>query len=142
QATNLARQMVTRWGMSEALGPVALAGKENPYLSGDGYGMSASKPFSESTAQLIDTEVKRILDECYKEALDLLREHRDALERLVNALLEQDTLDEQEILSVSGLPRAPRLETLPIPSRADNVPAAAMRAPGDLPSPGAGREKA
>lgn len=129
QATNLARQMVTRWGMSEKLGPVALAGRDNPYLSTDAYGMGASKPFSEATAQLVDAEVKRILDECYQEALELLRQHHDALERLVRTLLEQETLDEQEILRVTGLPRAPRLETMPVPAAergAGPVSAAAM----------------
>jgi cell division protease FtsH len=116
QATNLTRQMVTRWGMSEALGPVTLSGRENPYLMGDAYGMSATKPFSEATAQLVDAEVRRILDECYAEAVRLLRQYRTALEQLADALLEQDTLDEQEILRVTGLPRAPRLESLPLPS--------------------------
>ncbi len=146
QATNLARQMVTRWGMSEALGPVALAGRDNPYLSGDAYGMGASKPFSESTAQLVDAEVRRILDECYERALQLLRQYRDALERLVQALLDQDTLDEQDILRVTGLPRAPRLETLPIPAGATggtlgNVPAAAMTAATESGPPSSARRE-
>lgn len=136
QATNLARQMVTRWGMSEALGPVALAGRENPYLNSDVYGAGASKSYSELTGQLIDKETKRILDECYQEALGLIRQHRDALERLAEALLETETLDEEEILSVTGLPPAPRLETLPIPAATGDsysvpMPVAAMTTPGE-----------
>jgi cell division protease FtsH len=122
QATNLARQMVTRWGMSEALGPVTLSTRDSGFLgTPEAYGMSASKPYSEATAQLVDAEVRRILDECYDEAVKLLREHRGQLEALAEALLERETLDEQEILRVTGLKRAPRLETLPIPSaRATN----------------------
>ena len=131
QATNLARQMVTRWGMSEALGPVALAGRENPYLAGDTYGLGASRPFSESTAQLVDAEVRRILDECYDHALHLLRQHQDALQRLVQALLEKDTLDEQEILRVTGLTRAPGPETLPIHSVREQPSAPVAAAAGD-----------
>src|SRR3712207_5156486 len=107
--------MVTRWGMSEALGPVTLAPRENQFLPGqDGFGIAGpSKALSEATGQLVDGEVRRILDECYGEAVRLLRERRRELEVLAKALLEHETLDEQEILRITGLPRAPRLETLP-----------------------------
>jgi cell division protease FtsH len=118
QATNLVRQMVTRWGMSEALGPVSLAPRENTFLGGqDGFGAGPSSALSEATRQLVDSEVRRILDECYDEAVERLRERRGALDALARALLEHETLDEAEILRVTGLPRAPRLETLPVPAR-------------------------
>jgi cell division protease FtsH len=110
QATNLARRMVTRWGMSEKLGMVQLAPRENRFLGGSG-GFEGPKPFSEVTAQLIDSEVVRIIAESHEEARRLLTNHRGALDVLANALLTRETLDEQEILSVTGLPPAPALET-------------------------------
>ena len=121
QATDLARQMVTRWGMSPKLGPVTLAPRDDPFLGGRaGLGFGDSKPYSEATAQEIDEEVQRILLECYDDGLRLLRDHRAQLEQLARALLDKETLDEQEILSVTGLPPAPRSPQLPVP-----VPAAA-----------------
>jgi cell division protease FtsH len=120
QATNLSRQMITRWGMSEALGPVTLAPRDNQFLPGQkGFGMGGGRDLSEATNQLVDGEVRRILDECYDDAVRLLQEHRQQLEALAKALLDRETLDEQEILTVTGLPRAPRLETLPIPAGRD-----------------------
>ena len=102
QATGIARRMVTRWGMSDALGMVELAGRENPYLS-SGYGALPSKPISEHTAQLIDGEVRRIIQEAHAEATRLLNAHRAQLDALANALLDRETLDEQQIKEVTGL---------------------------------------
>jgi len=116
QATGLARNMVTRWGMSDALGMVQLAPRENPYLGGGATGFVGEKPFSEETARLIDLEVQRIINESHKEALRLLRMHRKALDALVRALLERETLDEKEILAVTGLPPAPELESRLMPA--------------------------
>jgi cell division protease FtsH len=116
QATALARRMVTRWGMSERLGLVQLAPRENPYLSGPG-GYGGAKPFSEETAQAIDTEVRRIIGESHDEAKRLLSMHRKQLDALAEALLARETLNEQEILEVTGLPPAPALQTgiMPLP---------------------------
>jgi cell division protease FtsH len=109
QATDMARQMVTRWGMSDRLGPVTLAPREDPFLGRDPFaGFGGSKPYSESTAKLIDEEVERILNECYAEGVRLLQEHRPELDRLAKALLEKETLDEQEIIAVTGIQPAPR----------------------------------
>jgi cell division protease FtsH len=105
QATNLARQMVTRWGMSDRVGPMSLGGQENPYLAGD----VAGKPYSEAFAQLVDTEVQRILRENYAAAVRLLEENRQALDALADALIEHETLDREEILSVTGLGRTPQV---------------------------------
>lgn len=110
QATELARNMVTRWGMSEQLGMVQLAPRENPYL-GTTYGYDGARPFSEETAEAIDAEVRRIIGECHDEARRLLTEHRRELDALAKALLERETLDEEAILQVTGLPPAPALET-------------------------------
>jgi len=113
QATQLARNMVTRWGMSDAVGMVQLAPAHNPYLGGPA-GFMGEKPFSEDTGNLIDAEVQRIINECHEEAKRLLREHRAALDALVAALLKQETVSEQEILQATGLPPAPLLEGRPM----------------------------
>jgi cell division protease FtsH len=110
QATDLARRMVTRWGMSEQLGMVQLAPRENPYLSGAN-DYTGARPFSEATAAAIDAEVHKIISESYDEARRLLSAHRQQLDALVEALLVRETLNEQEILEVTGLPPAPALET-------------------------------
>jgi len=108
QATSLARNMVTRWGMSDELGMVQLAPRENQYLGG-AYG--ASKPFSDETARVIDAEVLKIIHGSHDQALRLLREHRQQLDALVQALLQHETLNEKEILAVTGLAPAPALES-------------------------------
>ena len=112
QATQLARSMVARWGMSDKIGMVQLAARDNPYLGG-GAGFGA-KPFSEETARLMDAEVHRIIDECHAEAKRLLTLHRDRLDALVQALVTRETLDERQILEVTGLPPAPALEGAPL----------------------------
>jgi cell division protease FtsH len=132
QATGLARQMVTRWGMSERLGLVQLAPRENPYLSGPG-GYGGTRPFSDDTAEAIDAEVLKIINESHEEAKRLLTAHRKQLDALAETLVARETLNEQEILEVTGLPPAPPLETGMLPatnggsgspasSREDSVP--------------------
>jgi cell division protease FtsH len=102
--------------MSEGLGLVQLAPRENPYLSGLG-GYGGERPFSEETAKRIDAEVLKIIDESHEEAKRLLSAHRKQLDALAEALVEREALDEQEILKATRLPRAPALETgkLPVP---------------------------
>jgi len=119
QATGLARRMVTRWGMSDRLGLVQLAPRENPYLNGPG-GYGGSKPFSDETAEVIDSEVLRIINESHEEAKRLLTAHRQNLDALAQALVARETLNEQEILEVTGLPRAPALETGMLPGHGTN----------------------
>jgi len=112
QATNLARNMVTRWGMSDKVGTVSLGPRQNPFLPGmENY--PGTKPFSEDTARLIDAEVRGIINESMSQARKLLIAHRKALDALVQALLEHETLDEQQILQVTGLPPAPPLQAAP-----------------------------
>jgi cell division protease FtsH len=108
QATMIARNMVTRWGMSDKLGLVELTPRQNPYLSNGGF--SGSNPFSEETSKIIDEEVLRILKQAHEEALNLLKKYRKELDALASALMKQETLDEHEILKVTGLPPAPPLE--------------------------------
>jgi cell division protease FtsH len=100
KATQLARRMVTHWGMSEKLGPVAFRdGEEHPFL---GKEMAEPRRFSEHTAQLIDEEVVRILREASERARKLLSRHRDKLDALARALEKEETLDEEEIEALIG----------------------------------------
>lgn len=103
QATNIARGMVTRWGMSERLGMILLGPKSNPYLNNQPGANGSAKPFSEHTARVIDDEVLRIIGECHEEARRLLQQHRRQLDALAEALLQNETLNEREILDVTGL---------------------------------------
>jgi cell division protease FtsH len=96
--------------MSDRLGLVQLAPRENPYLSGSP-GFVGAKPFSEETAQAIDAEVLKIINQSHEEAKRLLTAHRKQLNALAEALLSRETLNEQEILDVTGLPPAPALDT-------------------------------
>jgi cell division protease FtsH len=116
QATDLARRMVMRWGMSERVGLVQLAPRENPYLNRF-VPSGGDRPYSEATAEAIDAEVSRITADSYEEARHLLTAHRSELDKLAHALLERETLDEREILEVTGLPPAPALGNgmLPVP---------------------------
>jgi len=116
--------MVTRWGMSEKLGPVALAQREDSFLDpaeGEAGTPGGWRPHSEETARLIDAELRRVLDECYADALRLLRQRRHELDALATALLEHESLDEREILQVTGLRPEPRSGVLQLP-----VPVAAF----------------
>jgi cell division protease FtsH len=97
QVTMIAHEMVVAWGMSPKIGPLAF--RED----GQGNGLGLTRPYSEATAREVDTEVKRIADECFAEAMRLLTEHRAKLEDLTRALLKDDSLGEEQILSVTGL---------------------------------------
>jgi cell division protease FtsH len=114
QATDLARRMVTRWGMSDRVGMVQLTPRENPYLAGPG-GYGGVRPFSESTAAAIDAEVRKIIGDSHDEAKRLLIAHRKQLDALATALLSRESLSEQEVLEVTGLPPAPALATGMLP---------------------------
>ena len=97
-ATNLARDMVTRWGMSDALGPLQYAeADEEVFL---GYSVNRQKNMSNETAQLIDKEIRRVVEQGYERAKTLLAKHRKDLETLAKALLEYETLSGDEIKTV------------------------------------------
>ena len=98
QITKIARQMVGRWGMSKAVGLVSVlpAQDEPQYFPGADGGPS------EATRELVDAEVRRIVDDCYAAALERLRENRDRLEALAQALLERETLDERDAYAAAG----------------------------------------
>jgi cell division protease FtsH len=96
--TQVARGMVGRWGMSDAVGPIAVTdGRQNgPLLPG-------SVPASEPTQELVDQEVRRIVEESERAVIQILEEHREQLDALANALLERETLDQQEAYEVAGV---------------------------------------
>jgi cell division protease FtsH len=121
QATQLVRNMVTRWGMSDELGMVQLAPRTNPFL-GAVQGYEGPRVFSEETARRIDEEVRRIISECHQEARRLLTEHRIELDDLAQALLARETLDEEDILAVTGLTRARPLESAKVTGSSGLVP--------------------
>ncbi|MGH3059828.1 MAG: hypothetical protein ACRDNA_00250, partial [Gaiellaceae bacterium] len=107
QVTRIARQMVGRWGMSDAVGKVSVLPRpdEEPMLfAGAGHA-------SDRTLELVDAEVRRIVDECYEEALEQLRENRERLDTLADALVEHETLDEADIYRIAGIER--RRDLLP-----------------------------
>jgi cell division protease FtsH len=113
QATDLARQMVTRWGMSARLGPVTLAPRDGTMSGGDfgsggGFGLGG-KPYGAATADAIDAEVQRLLEEASTEAGRLLGVHRRELDALAAALLEHESLDESGIRRATGLLAVPDL---------------------------------
>jgi cell division protease FtsH len=100
RATAVARRMVTAWGMSERLGPVNYqTAEEHPFL---GKEFHEQRQFSEHTAQAIDEEVARILHSAADQAYDLLKQHRQQLDKLAKALEDQEELDESEIEALLG----------------------------------------
>ena len=102
KATQLARRMVTHWGMSERLGPVAYRdGEDHPFL---GREMAEPRRFSEHTAQVIDEEVSRLLRDAADKATSLLAQQREKLETLAKKLEETETLDDVEIEKLIGPP--------------------------------------
>jgi cell division protease FtsH len=102
QLTRIARHMVGRWGMSPAIGPIAVIPLDgfNPLLPG-------VSETSESTQRLVDEEVRRIVDAAHTQVLELLRKNRGHLDSLVAALLKHETLDEADAYAAAGLPRNP-----------------------------------
>ncbi|MFQ5689920.1 MAG: ATP-dependent zinc metalloprotease FtsH [Gemmatimonadota bacterium] len=95
RATALARRMVTQFGMSPAIGPMTVGDREQEIFLGRD--ISHRREVSEKTAELVDEEVKRILDEAYEVTREVLQKNRDLLERVAQALLERETLDADDI---------------------------------------------
>jgi cell division protease FtsH len=123
QVSSIARQMVGRWGMSDAIGPRTVLpppGQESPL------GLDGVAP---ATKELVDTEVRKIVDDCYAEAQSMLREHREQLARLAHKLLERETLDEDDAYAAAGISR-------------ETAPGAVARGevPGRAPAPGLPRD--
>jgi cell division protease FtsH len=108
QATEIARRMVCEWGMSKSLGPVAYGQKEEPIFLGKE--IARHKDYSDETAQLIDKELRSIVESGLKQAKALLIEHRDHLELLATTLVEKETLDDAQIRELLGFPARKKME--------------------------------
>jgi len=102
QATEIARRMVCEWGMSQSLGPIAYGQKEEPIFLGKE--IARHKDYSDETAQLIDKEVRGIVELGLKQATELLTEHKDQLDLLASTLREKETLDDSQIRELLGFP--------------------------------------
>ncbi|SFQ02336.1 membrane protease FtsH catalytic subunit [Ectopseudomonas toyotomiensis] len=109
RATQLAKNMVTKWGLSEKLGPLMYAEEEGEVFLGRSMGSQASNVSGE-TAKQIDEEVRRIIDECYATAKKLLVENRDKLDAMAEALMKYETIDAEQIDDIMNgrEPREPR----------------------------------
>jgi len=103
QLTEIARQMVGRWGMSDAIGPIAVIPRD-----GSGPLLPGVAEVSPETQKLVDQEVRRVVEAAHHDALSLLRENRDKLDSLAHALLEHETLDEDDAYAAAGVERGKR----------------------------------
>jgi cell division protease FtsH len=132
RATALARKMVCEWGMSEAMGPLTFGKREEQIFLGRE--LSTHRDFSERTAQAIDDEVRRLVNDAHQSARRILTENLDKLHAMAEALLTEETLDTEAVQAiVNGEPRPVRNNSRP----ADEQPAAAMGpAPTDSESGG------
>jgi len=107
RATALARRMVTQFGMSELIGPLAVGDKEQEIFLGREF--AQRREISERTAQMVDDEVKRLIDEAYARATEILTANRELLDRIAAALLERETIDRDDLdRLVKDLPLPPR----------------------------------
>jgi len=117
KATGLARSMVTEWGMTKALGPMAYGEKDDVMFQ---FGPSQkNKDYSEQTAREIDKEVRRIIDAQYTRARKIVEENVDKLDAIAEALLERETLDREEIAAVMGGNELPERKRVVIPTYAE-----------------------
>ncbi len=108
QATRLARNMVTKWGLSEKLGPLKYDEDDAEVFLGMSAG-TKTKAISADTARLIDEEVRRIIDQCYNQAENILKTNEDKLHTMADALMEYETLSSDQIddIMAGAKPRAP-----------------------------------
>ena len=112
QSTELARKMVTEFGMSDKLGPLSLGKRHGPVFLGRD--LVESRNYSEEIAYEIDKEIRRIIDECYEQARRGILANRDALERTAKALLERESLEAEQIEQLyRGLPLLPEPQAAP-----------------------------
>jgi cell division protease FtsH len=120
-ATMLARYMVTKWGMSEKLGPIDFSDDNEPTTLAKE--LSGAKPYSEATAVTIDAEIRRIIGECMERAQTLVNEHKAQTEAIAKALLQYETLDAEDVeLIMQGKDLGPRKQMVYNPVDGDHKP--------------------
>jgi len=124
RATDLARRMVTQWGMSDVLGPMVYGEEEGEIFLGRS--VTTHKNMSEASLQTVDAEIRRIIDEQYALARHLLEENRDKVEAMTAALLEWETIDADQINDImeGKPPRPPKPSSAPPKPAGDNTPGA------------------
>jgi cell division protease FtsH len=122
RVTQIARQMVTRWGMSERMGTISFSERQSPFAGGGDTG--APTDYSEETAELIDDEVDRIVRACYAQTLELMEAHRPTLDLIAQELRRKETIDANDLAAIlketdvmppahTGSPRTSPLRTPP-----------------------------
>jgi cell division protease FtsH len=128
RATDLARSMVTRWGMSDELGPMVYGENEGEVFLGRS--VTVHKNVSETTMQKVDAEIRRIVDQQYQLARKLITDNRDKVEAMAMALLEWETLDADQISDIMDgrPPRPPKPAAPPQPPQKDSTPSATATA--------------
>src|SRR5262245_58978542 len=132
RATELARNMVTRWGMSESMGPMVYGENEGEVFLGRSVTMH--KNVSETTMQQVDAEIRRIVDQQYQLARRLIEENRDKVEAMAKALLEWETPDAEQIGDImEGRPPRPPKPATPPASQTKDTPPPTAAAPATPP---------
>jgi cell division protease FtsH len=142
RCTEMARRMVCEFGMSPNLGPLTLGRRHGPVFLGRDF--HEDRNYSEEVAAKIDVEIRNIVDSCYDNAMRTLTENREVLDRIVNVLLEKETIGAEELdRLVNGEPEPPSLTpseppapTAPSPVANDGGEKEKMRAPGGGLQPG------
>ncbi|MEZ5627650.1 MAG: ATP-dependent zinc metalloprotease FtsH [Rhodocyclaceae bacterium] len=129
RATDMARRMVTQWGMSDVLGPMVYGEEDGEIFLGRQ--VTTHKNVSESTMQKVDAEIRRILDQQYALARNLIETNADKVEAMTQALLEWETLDAEQLDDIMDgrAPRPPKPTTMPPTRPGDDSPGAAPNAP-------------
>ncbi|MGH8728988.1 MAG: ATP-dependent zinc metalloprotease FtsH, partial [Burkholderiales bacterium] len=122
RATEMARRMVTQWGMSDELGPMIYGENEGEVFLGRS--ITTHKNVSEATLQKVDAEIRRIVDEQYKLARRLIEENRDKIDIMAKSLLEWETIDADQINDImeGKAPRPPKPAQPPAPISQDKTP--------------------
>ncbi len=128
RATDMARRMVTQWGMTESMGPMVYGENEGEVFLGRS--VTTHKNVSEATMQKVDDEIRRIIDQQYALARKLIEDNRDKVEVMAKALLEWETLDADQISDImeGRPPRAPKPTQAPSPAPQEPPPSAAATA--------------
>jgi cell division protease FtsH len=124
RATDLARRMVTQWGMSDNLGPMVYGEEEGEIFLGRQ--VTTHRNVSETTMQKVDAEIRRIIDQQYALARKLIEENKDKIEAMTQALLEWETLDSEQLddIMAGRPPRPPKQVSTPPPRPKDDAPGA------------------
>ncbi len=132
KVSEIARAMVTEYGMSEDLGPLTYGKKHGPvFLARD---LSEERNYSEDIAKRIDTEVRAIVEQCYSRAKQMISERRDTLDKLVEVLLEKETLNREEVEAIIETGQLPAKDEEPVQEQ-PTATAATTEEPADQAAP-------